>query len=86
MTLIMLIMILTLLPLVASQGSLALVPEGMWHNNNNICNTPTYGCTSMLTFILNVLGEVLGIRGSVKVTCVRKMADAAAHYCVFYLY
>ena len=23
--------------------------------------TPTYGCTSMLTFILNVLGEVLGI-------------------------
>ena len=22
---------------------------------------PTYGCTSMLTFILNVLGEVLGI-------------------------
>ena len=24
-------------------------------------NTPTYGCTSMLTFILNVLGEVLGI-------------------------
>ena len=26
-----------------------------------IYNTPTYGCTSMLTFILNVLGEVLGI-------------------------
>ena len=25
-------------------------------------------------------------RGSVKVTCVRKMADAAALYCVFYLY
>ena len=24
--------------------------------------------------------------GSVKVTCVRKMADAAALYCVFYLY
>ena len=24
-------------------------------------NTPNYGCTSMLTFILNVLGEVLGI-------------------------
>ena len=23
--------------------------------------TPTYGCASMLTFILNVLGEVLGI-------------------------
>ena len=39
------------------------------HLNNNISyiiyryiyNTPTYGCTSMLTFILNVLGEVLGI-------------------------
>ena len=27
----------------------------------SIYNTPTYGCTSMLTFILNVLGEVLGI-------------------------
>ena len=26
-----------------------------------IYNTPTYGCTSMLTFILNVLSEVLGI-------------------------
>ena len=26
-----------------------------------IYNTPTYGCTSMLTFISNVLGEVLGI-------------------------
>ena len=26
-----------------------------------IYNTPTYGCTSMLTFIFNVLGEVLGI-------------------------
>ena len=26
-----------------------------------IYNTQTYGCTSMLTFILNVLGEVLGI-------------------------
>ena len=26
-----------------------------------IYNTPTYGCTPMLTFILNVLGEVLGI-------------------------
>ena len=26
-----------------------------------IYNTPTYGCASMLTFILNVLGEVLGI-------------------------
>ena len=27
-----------------------------------------------------------GQGGSVKVTCVRKMADAAALYCVFYLY
>ena len=27
-----------------------------------------------------------GAGGSVKVTCVRKMADAAALYCVFYLY
>ena len=26
-----------------------------------IYNTPTYGCASMLAFILNVLGEVLGI-------------------------
>ena len=26
-----------------------------------IYNTPNYGCASMLTFILNVLGEVLGI-------------------------
>ena len=26
-----------------------------------IYNTRNYGCTSMLTFILNVLGEVLGI-------------------------
>ena len=26
-----------------------------------IYNTPIYGCTSMLTFILNVLGEVLDI-------------------------
>ena len=26
-----------------------------------IYNTPTYGCASMLTFISNVLGEVLGI-------------------------
>ena len=26
-----------------------------------IYNTPTYGCTSMLIIILNVLGEVLGI-------------------------
>ena len=26
-----------------------------------IYNTPTYGCASMLTFILNVLGDVLGI-------------------------
>ena len=35
-------------------------------------------------------GSGLGTRlvpgGSVKVTCVRKMADAAALYCVFYLY
>ena len=35
MTIIMLIMMFTLLLLLASQGSLALVPEGMWHNNNN---------------------------------------------------
>ena len=26
-----------------------------------IYNTPTYGCTSMFTFVLNVLDEVLGI-------------------------
>ena len=32
------------------------------------------------------LGTRLGQGGSVKVTCVRKMADAAALYCVFYLY
>ena len=31
-------------------------------------------------------GEGAGAGGSVKVTCVRKMADAAALYCVFYLY
>ena len=30
-------------------------------NLHCIYNTPNYGCTSMLTFILNVLGEVLGI-------------------------
>ena len=41
MTIIMLIMMFTLLLLFASQGSLALVPEGMWHNhNNNNNNTP----------------------------------------------
>ena len=32
------------------------------------------------------LGTRLPPRGAVKVTCVRKMADATALYCVFYLY
>ena len=33
----------------------------LWQDSVYIYNTPNYGCTSMLTFILNVLGEVLGI-------------------------
>ena len=32
------------------------------------------------------ISDPWGQGGSVKVTCVRKMADAAALYCVFYLY
>ena len=46
--------------------------KGCPHNKGN----PSYYCNA-------ILGRD---RGSVKVTCVRKMADAAALYCVFYLY
>ena len=44
MTIIMLIMMFTLLLLFASQGSLALAPEGMWHNDNNNNNIVIVGC------------------------------------------